>query len=116
MNTSAKFTGLLLTLFAAASCGIGSSSSQAGSVLESCPVVGTYVQVGDSKVLSCDQKLLADTIRLPLSSFTGEMEIIKLDNRDEALRRCPSRSRGLCRNRFSGSLRILCLRRVLSHG
>ena len=35
--------------------------------------------------MACDQKLLADTVRIPLSFFTEEMELVKLDNRDEAL-------------------------------
>lgn len=85
MNTSTKLTSFLLATLIGTSCATGSSSSQSGDALESCPIVGKYVQVGESKVFSADQKLLTDTVRLPLSFFTEEIEIVKLDNRDEAL-------------------------------
>lgn len=35
--------------------------------------------------MSCEQKLLTDTVHIPLSFFAEELEIVKLDNRDEAL-------------------------------
>lgn len=85
MNTCTKLTSLLLALVAGVSYAAESSSSQSDKTLDKAPIVGKYVQVGDNKVLSCDQKLLTDTIRLPLSLFTEELEIIKLDHRDEAL-------------------------------
>lgn len=53
--------------------------------MEDLPVVGTFVQVGDDQVLSCDQKLLTDSIHLLLTYLTEKPEIIHLDNRDEAL-------------------------------
>lgn len=53
--------------------------------LDDCPVVGKVVQVGDDKVIACDQKLLTEQIHLPLSYLTEELQIIKLDNRAEAL-------------------------------
>lgn len=79
--------GLLITVaIASFSCMTGNKkNTQSGDILNNCPVVAQYVQVGDDKVMVCDQKLFADTIRLPLSFFTEEMQIIKLDNRDEAL-------------------------------
>lgn len=85
MNTCTKLTGFLLATLMGTSCGTGSSSSQSNDTLESRPIVGKYVQAGDGKLFSAEQELLTDTIRLPLSFFTEEMEIIKLDNRDEAL-------------------------------
>lgn len=78
MGSAIMMTALL------ASCG-GSSQSGGKNLLANCAVVGQYVQVGNGKVFSCDQKLLKDTVNFPLSYFTEEMEIIKLDDRDEAL-------------------------------
>lgn len=79
-------TGLLITM-TAVSCGTGdkNSSAKGKDLLADCPIVGQYVQTGDDKILSCDETLLADTVRFPLSYFAEDMEIIKLDNRDEAL-------------------------------
>lgn len=79
-------TGLLITM-TAVSCGTGdkNSSAKGKDLLADCPTVGQYVQTGDDKILSCDETLLADTIRFPLSYFAEDIEIIKLDNRDEAL-------------------------------
>ncbi|MBP3519479.1 MAG: 6-bladed beta-propeller [Parabacteroides sp.] len=87
MDKTTKLLGGLLIATIAASCGTGgkNQSSQTNDPLANSPIVGQYVQVGTDKVLSCDQKLLADTVRIPLSFFTEELEIIKLDNRDEAL-------------------------------
>ena len=86
MDASSKLLGGLLITLATVSC-ITGNKNNAGrkNLLKDCPVVGQYVQVGDDKVLSCDQKLLTDTIRLPLSFFTEDMEIVKLDGRDTAL-------------------------------
>lgn len=87
MNTTTKLLGSLLITATAVSCGTGSQNHSADvkDPLANSPVVGQYVQVGNDKVMSCDQKLLTDTVRLPLSFFTEEMDIIRLDNRDEAL-------------------------------
>lgn len=86
MNASSKLLGGLLIVLTTVSCITGNKrDSGRKNLLKDCPVVAEYVQVGDDKVLSCDQKLLADTIRLPLSFFAEDLEIIKLDGRDTAL-------------------------------
>lgn len=85
MNTFKTICSLLITLLAGASCGTGNKPVPVSKILDNCPVVGNYVQTGNNRVLSCDLALFKDTIRLPLSFFTEEMEIIKLDDRDEAL-------------------------------
>lgn len=85
MNVRVKLLSGLLIVLIAASCGTGNNSSGNKDLLENCPVVGQFVQVGDGSVLSCDQKLLTDTISIPLSFFAEEMEIVKLDSRDTAL-------------------------------
>lgn len=48
-------------------------------------VVAEKVKVGDSEVISCDLTKLKDTVDLPLSLFAEELQLVKLDNRDEAL-------------------------------
>lgn len=85
MNRLETVSVFAVTLFVATACQTEKASVDVSQLLDNCPVVGEYVQIGDDKVLSCDQKLLTDTIHLPLSFFTEEMEIIKLDDRDEAL-------------------------------
>lgn len=87
MNKTTRLLGGLLIAAIATSCGTGgkNQSAQTTDPLANSPVVGQYVQVGADKVMSCDQKLLTDTVRIPLSFFTEEMEIVKLDSRDEAL-------------------------------
>ena len=85
MNTSKTIGSLLIVMLAGASCGTKNNSVPVSKMMENSPVVGKYVQAGDDKVLSCDLTLLKDTVRLPLSFFVENLDIIKLDNRDEAL-------------------------------
>ncbi|WP_301703846.1 6-bladed beta-propeller [uncultured Parabacteroides sp.] len=87
MNKTTRLLEGLLIAAIATSCGTGGKNQPAQTTdpLANSPVVGQYVQAGDNKVLSCDQKFLKDTISIPLSYFTEELEIVKLDNRDEAL-------------------------------
>lgn len=73
-----------LVLLLGAACQ-DSDKSTFSNGLENAPVVGSFVQVGDDKVLSCEQKLLTDSVHLPLSFLTEKAEIVRLDNRDEAL-------------------------------
>lgn len=87
MNKTMTFLGSLLIATIATSCGTGNKdlAENTNDPLANSPIVGQYVQVGTDKVMACDQKLLADTVRIPLSFFTEGMELVKLDNRDEAL-------------------------------
>lgn len=86
MNRKTNLLTALLIGMTATSCGTASKdSSQGKDPLANCPVVGEYVQAGNDKILSGKEALLADTVRIPLSYFADEMEIIKLDGRDEAL-------------------------------
>ena len=64
MNTTTKLLGSLLITATVVSCGTGSQNHSADvkDPLANCPVVGQYVQVGNDKVMSCDQKLLTDTV------------------------------------------------------
>lgn len=87
MDTTTKLLGGLFITTMAMSCGTGTQeqSAKEEDPLANSPVAGQYVQVGDNQVLSCDQSLLGDTVHIPLSYFAEEPEIVKLDNRDEAL-------------------------------
>ena len=81
MNKTTRLLGSLLIITIATSCGTGdkNQSAQTDDPLANSPIVGQYVQAGTDKVMSCDQKLLADTVRIPLSFFTEKLEIVKLD-------------------------------------
>ena len=87
MNKTTRLLGSLLIITIATSCGTGdkNQSAQTDDPLANSPIVGQYVQAGTDNVMSCDQKLLADTVRIPLSFLTEKLEIVKLDSRDEAL-------------------------------
>lgn len=74
----------LFSLLLAGSCQ-NSNTSINNNNLDNSPIVGSFVQVGDDQVLSCDQNLLTDSVHLPLSFLTEKAEIIRLDNKDEAL-------------------------------
>lgn len=55
-------------------------------LLENAPVVAKRVTIDGETLIDMDPSLLSgDTIYMPLSHFTEELEIIPLDNRDEAL-------------------------------
>jgi hypothetical protein len=47
--------------------------------------VGDRVTVGSDGVTVCKWSLFKDTVMLPLSFFTEELEVLKLDDREEAL-------------------------------
>jgi hypothetical protein len=53
--------------------------------LEDAPIVATRTMPDGEAFISMDPTLLKDTVIFPLSYFTEELQIIKLDDRDEAL-------------------------------
>ncbi len=57
--------------------------------LKDAPVVAARVMIDGEELVELDPSLLRDTVIFPLSYFTEEPEIIKLDNRDEALTGAP---------------------------
>lgn len=87
MNIGKELLGSLLMATIATSCGTGGENQSVpkNDPLANSPVVGRYVPIGADSILSCDQKLLGDTVHIPLSYFADEWEIVKLDDRDEAL-------------------------------
>ena len=53
--------------------------------LDNMPVV-THKEVKDGQEITvCNLELIEDTIDLPLSYFVEDLQMVKLDNRDEAL-------------------------------
>lgn len=65
--------------------GCSGQSRKSGSVLDEMKISGEVKMVNGDSVWVCNLSALKDTITLPLSEFAEEMQIIKLDNRDEAL-------------------------------
>jgi len=49
------------------------------------PIVAKRVTTPTGTLVSCNLKALKDTVDIPLSYLTEELQVVKLDNRDEAL-------------------------------
>jgi len=49
------------------------------------PIVAKRITTPTGTLISCDLKKLKDTVDIPLSYLTEELQVVKLDNRDEAL-------------------------------
>ena len=78
--------GVAMTI-ALAACS-GSNKSQLGddrNLLGELPVVAHSVDVGGHELTVCDLGLMKDTISLPLSYWVEDIQVVKLDGRDEAL-------------------------------
>ncbi|MDH6311880.1 hypothetical protein M2137_000639 [Parabacteroides sp. PFB2-10] len=73
---------LLAFILVCASC---SKKNTSQAYWEDAPVVAERVMVEGNELIKLNPDLLTDTIVFPLSYFTEELEIIKLDDRDEAL-------------------------------
>lgn len=72
---------LLFSLPLLFSCGKNTRHS----TLDHLDVVAEKVVVGNSTLISCDLTKLKDTVDIPLSLFVEDLQMVKLDNRDEAL-------------------------------
>ena len=55
------------------------------STLDHLDVVAEKVMIGNSELISCDLAKLKDTVDIPLSYLVEDLQMIRLDNRDEAL-------------------------------
>ena len=75
----------LITLLLVCSITSFSYAKEKKGVLENVPVVAKRTTVNGSDLITCDASKLDDVIDLPLSLLAEEMQIVKLDNRDEAL-------------------------------
>lgn len=80
---TAQFKSLLTMMFLVLlfSC---EEEKKAG-YLDEAPVVARKVMVGGEELIELNPALLKDTVEFPLSYFTDDLEIIKLDDREEAL-------------------------------
>lgn len=85
MNAQMKWIGGFLFLFLLMACGNGKQNTKGGNLLDDCTVIGKVVQVGDDKVISCDQREIKNAIRIPVSALVEDVEYIWLDNREDAL-------------------------------
>ena len=81
-----KSAGLICLVFIGglSSCTNGGQGSK-GDALDAQPIVGSVEILNGDSVWVCNQSALKDTLVLPLSYFADELQIVKLDNRDEAL-------------------------------
>lgn len=71
---------LYLVAYAFASC-----NNDTDKTLDTCPVVSNIKIINGDSLLFAEERLMKDTLQIPLSLLTEEMEIIRLDNKDEAL-------------------------------
>ena len=72
---------LILSLTFLGACGKQSKIS----ALDKLGVVAERKTVNNSELISCDITKLKDTVDIPLSYFIEDLQMVKLDNRDEAL-------------------------------
>ncbi len=61
------------------------SDSKKTTLLENASIVGKLEKTAYGDMISLDPTLLKDSVVFPISHFMGDIEIVKLDNRDEAL-------------------------------
>ena len=80
-----KQTHILIATLAGAlsACSGGTSSHQA--TWEQMPVVAHSIDMEGKTLTVCPIAMLTDTVDIPLSNLVEELQIVKLDNREEAL-------------------------------
>lgn len=61
------------------------SCSDTKNVMTDMPVIAERVQLSTGDLIACDLSKANDTVDVPLSLLTEELQVVKLDNRDEAL-------------------------------
>lgn len=61
------------------------SCSDTKNVMTDMPVIAERVQLPTGDLIACDLSKANDTVDVPLSLLTEELQVVKLDNRDEAL-------------------------------
>ena len=81
---SVRWLASLMFILGLSSCSDG-GQTQKSSALDTQPIAGSVEVVNGDSIWVCDLSALKDTVVLPLSYFADELQIVKLDNRDEAL-------------------------------
>lgn len=78
--------GVLEILFCAllASC-VGKTEKSKGDIWERCDVIASWRVVNGDSLLSCDFSAARQKIRLPLSSILDTLEVVRLEDREDAL-------------------------------
>lgn len=66
------------------------SKTPQANYLDDAPVVAIRTLIDGEEFIEMDPSLLKDTIFFPLSYFTEELQIVKLDDREEALTNAPN--------------------------
>ena len=61
------------------------SCSDTKNVMTDMPVIAERVQLPTGDLIACDLSKANDTVDIPLSLLTEELQVVKLDNRDELL-------------------------------
>lgn len=61
------------------------SCSDTKNVMTDMPVIAERVQLPTGDLIACDLSKANDTVDVSLSLLTEELQVVKLDNRDEAL-------------------------------
>lgn len=81
MKTNILFYGFITYCLSATFISANGQAQTTKDPLARSPVVAKRV----GQLITCELKALKDTINLPLSQLTEELQVVKLDNRDEAL-------------------------------
>ena len=81
---SAGWLASLMFIGGLSSCSNG-GQSQKSSALDTQTIAGSVEVINGDSIWVCNLSALKDTVVLPLSYFADELQIVKLDNRDEAL-------------------------------
>lgn len=72
-------------VIAISSCVFASCSNSIKGGLEEMPVIAEKVSLPTGELVACDISKAKDTIDIPLSMLTEDLNIVKLDNKDDAL-------------------------------
>lgn len=83
MENKKRMKGLLLLMGIALLIG-GCKEGNKNTALDGQPVVGSVKVVDGDSLWTCDFSALKDTIVLPLSAIAEELQVVKLDDSDEA--------------------------------
>lgn len=72
-------------MFYVLACMFSSCSSSIKGVVDEMPVIAEKVSLPTGELIVCDISKSKDTIDIPLSMLTEDLNVVRLDNSDEAL-------------------------------
>lgn len=85
MRTNMIFRSLVVGCLLPVSSFMNATNPPVKDAFAKSPVVAKLTTSPKGALITCDLKALRDTVDLPLSELTEQIQIVKLDNRDEAL-------------------------------